>query len=69
MSQQSYEAGRYDPREADTDWAVDLVFPPSPGGVVSVGLSVVGVDQQVDVGNYHLLSVRRKSSTSSSSFS
>ena len=69
VSHQPHEAGRYNPRDADSLRAVDQVFPPAPGGVVMVRPVVVGIDQQVDVRDYQPAFGPAKSSASSWSLS
>ena len=69
VSHQPHEAGRYDPRDADSLYAVDQALPPASGGVVIRRSAVVGVDQQVEVGDYHPALGPAKSSASNWSLS
>ena len=42
VSHQPHEAGRYDPRDADSLYTVDQTFPPASGGVVIRRSAIVG---------------------------
>ncbi len=64
VSHQPYEARRHHPQGSYSLCAVDQVFSPAPGGVVQGSPVVVGVDEQIEVGDNHRALGSAKSSAS-----